>query len=119
MASKVFHLNTEPHIVEVGPYTFEFRPEANGSEFASAFKALSEAQASLPSGEGSVMSPESLKAVNEGMKLFLASFLVPESLPEFEKALPHLPDRVLVGMIEFLAETYAGGNGPSMSSDAS
>lgn len=117
MASKVFHLNTEPHIVEVGPYTFEFRPEANGAEFATAFTALSEAQASLGKGEDAQATPEGLKAVNAGMRTFLSTFMLPESAEAFESA--SLPDRVLVGMIEFLAETYAGGNGPSMSSDAS
>lgn len=117
MASKVFHLNDQPHEVKVGQYVFLFEPEANGAEFASAYALLAQAQSLVSAARDGALSADDMQAVQAAMRSFLMAFMLPETVEAFESA--KLPDRVLTGMIEFLAEVYAGGNDPSGSFPAS
>lgn len=116
MASKVFHLNEEPHTITVGDYTFLFTPEAGGAEFASAYALLATAQAEAKGAEGA-NTAEAMSKVSAALKGFVRQFMLPKTVKAFDGAM--LPDRVLMGMVEFLAETYAGGNDPGTSSAGS
>lgn len=120
MAIKTFHLNEEPHTIVVGGYTFLFTPEAGGAEFASAYSALSTAQTAAKNSaaaEGEAVSAEALADVSAALRAFVREFMLPQTVDAFDGV--KLPDRVLMGMVEFLAETYAGGNDPGTSSDGS
>jgi hypothetical protein len=117
MASKTFHLNDQPHSVIVGGYTFLFTPEAGGAEFASAYASLSEAQgSSKPDADGN-LAAEALVQVSSALRQFVKTFMLPQTVEAFDNAM--LPDRILIGMVEFLAEVYAGGNDPGGSSTES
>ena len=108
MAVKSFALNTEPHRAEVGPHTFLFEPESNGAAFADSYSALREAQRAITDAGENVGATE-LKIVSAGMRDFLTSFMLPDSQVAFASVT--LPDRVLVQMLEFVAELYGSGAG--------
>jgi hypothetical protein len=108
MANKSFAINTEPHVAEVGPHRFEFEPEVIGAEFADAYADLKEVQSRVKAA-GDDLQPEDLKAVNAAMRSFLGGFMLPESLAVFESV--KLPDRILVQLLEWVAELYGGGSG--------
>lgn len=107
MAQKTFHINTDPHVATVGEYQFLFQPEANGAKFATAYEGLKEAQSVVAATKGDGVTAEGLRSVSAAMRTFLATFLMPESAALFSSV--DLPDRVLTGLIEFLAEVYGGG----------
>lgn len=110
MAEKTFALNTTPHIINVGPHRFELEPEVIGAEFADAYAVLRRAQAAITAA-GADIGAEELKAVNAGMRDFVSRFMLTESKQLFQTV--RLPDRVLVQMLEFVAELYGGGAGTS------
>lgn len=117
MATRTFHLNTEPHQAVIGPVTLLFQPEAVGSEFLTAYGELRDAQRKVTGGKATSsrsaraedVSPEALDELAGSMRRFIGRFLTPESLAEFEAL--RLPDRILVQLIEFMAELYGGGSG--------
>lgn len=108
MAEKSFAINTEPHVANVGPHVLQFEPEVVGAEFAQAYAGLKAAQKKIKDA-GDDVGPDELLAVNEGMRQFLDGFLLPESSKLF--ATLKLPDRVLVQLLEWVAELYGGGSG--------
>ncbi len=118
MASKSFMINTTPHEATIGEAVLLFQPEVLGSSFAEAYSGLKEAQQQLTAAGDNVGSVE-LLAVNEGMREFVGRFLLPESRAAFDAL--KLPDRVLVQLLEWVAQLYGGGsgNGPGGSSSES
>jgi hypothetical protein len=108
VATKSFAINTDPHRAEIGEHTLLFQPEAVGSEFAQAYSGLREVQKQVTAA-GDDVDPELLTAVNAEMRAFLARFMLPESQELF--ATLKLPDRVLVQLMEWVAEIYGGGSG--------
>lgn len=117
MASRTFTIRTEPHEAHVGPKTLLFVPEADGAEFVAAYDQLTEMQKRLvgrkatsnKAAKPADTSPEALKEVNAAMRSFIDRFLLDDSKPDFAEM--KIPDRVLVQIIEFLAEVYGGGSG--------
>lgn len=107
MAERSFALNVTPHVAVVGPHRFEFEPESNGAEFADAYSALREAQRSITDAGENVGAAE-LKIVSAGMRDFVTRFMLDESKALFASVT--LPDRVLVQMLEFVAELYGSGS---------
>lgn len=101
-----FALNTTPHVAVVGPHRFEFECESNGAEFADAYSALREAQRAITDAGENVGAAE-LKIVSAGMRNFVTRFMLDESKAMFASVT--LPDRVLVQMLEFVAELYGSG----------
>lgn len=118
MATKSFAINTEPHVATVGEHVLKFEPEVIGAEFAKAYAGLKSAQKQVKKA-GDDVGPDELLAVNEGMRDFLRRFMLPESADLFDTM--KLPDRVLVQLLEWVAELYGGGSGnaPGGSSSAS
>lgn len=108
MAEKSFAINTDPHVATVGPHTLTFEPEVVGAEFAQAYAGLKAAQKQVKKA-GDDIGPDELLAVNAGMRDFLARFMLPDSKELFETL--RLPDRVLVQLLEWVAELYGGGSG--------
>ena len=108
MASKTFEIRTEPHTAVIGALKLLFQPEVPGALFASAYSGLKEAQRAITDAGDNVGAAE-LTAVNEGMRAFIESFLVPESVTAFDAAV--LPDRVLVQLLEWTSELYGGNQG--------
>lgn len=108
MASKSFAINTEPHVATVGPHVFEFEPEAIGAQFAQAHSELVAAQTRV-SEAGDNASVDDILAVNAAIRAFLTNFMLPSSRDRFKTI--QLPDRVLVQLLEWLAEVYGGGQG--------
>lgn len=108
MAEKSFAINTTPHVATVGEHVLKFEPEVIGAEFAQAYAGLKAAQKQVKKA-GDDIGPDELLAVNVGMRDFLARFMVPDSKKLFESL--KLPDRVLVQLLEWVAELYGGGAG--------
>lgn len=108
MASRNFALNTEPHEAVIGSETLLFQPEVIGAEFAQAYAGLKEAQKRM-SAAGEEAGADDLLSVNEAMRGFLARLMLPESVKVFDGM--QLPDRVLVQLLEWVAELYGGGSG--------
>lgn len=106
MASKSFAINTEPHRAEIGEHTLLFQPEVVGAAFAEAYSGLRDAQKKVKDA-GDDIGPDVLLAVNAEMRAFLARFMLPESAELF--ATLKLPDRVLVQLLQWVAELYGGG----------
>lgn len=113
-----FEIRTDPHVINVGSARLLLEAEVIGAEFASAYSGLKAAQRQV-SAAGDDIGPDELLAVNEGMRDFLRRFMLPESKEAFDAL--KLPDRILVQMLEFVAELYGGGSGnaPGGSSGAS
>lgn len=121
MVAKSFHLNTEPHVATVGTVDLLFEAEVIGAEFASAYAALREVQAKLPERsakatstkhakkDGELPEPAVLAEISEAMREFIGRFLLPASREDFAGL--RLPDRVLVELMEWVAELYGGGSG--------
>jgi hypothetical protein len=106
MTTKKFAINQEPHKAEIGEHTLLFQPEAVGAAFVQAYAGLREAQKQVKAA-GDEIDPDLLLAVNAEMRAFLAGFMLPESAKVFDEML--LPDRVLVQLLEWVAELYGGG----------
>lgn len=112
MAVKKFHLNTEPHVAELGPdLKFFFEPEVDGAVFASAYQQLAEAQAALGVDDlgNKVPDPESLKTLELVIRTFLGEFMLERSKKKLTGT--KVPLRVLTEMISWVAEIYGGGPG--------
>lgn len=120
MAERVFTLNTEPHRAVIGDTVLLFQPEAVGTEFIEAYvkvqdmhkrvKAMNSTKASSTKhAKDADVDAGLLAEVAEGMRGFLRTFMLPESVPVFDGL--RLPDRILVQLMEFTAELYGGGSG--------
>jgi hypothetical protein len=103
-----FDINTEPHRAVIGNVTLLFQPEAAGASFAQAYTELREVQQRVSAVEDSSPGVEELMAAHGAMRAFVARFVTQEARATFDSM--ELPDRVLVGLIEFLAEVYGGGS---------
>lgn len=108
MATKSFAINTEPHVAKIGDVEISFQAEVVGAEFAQAYAGLREAQKQIKAA-GDDVSPEALIAVNTEMRAFVTGFMLPESREVFNEM--RIPDRVLVQLLEWVAELYGGGGG--------
>jgi hypothetical protein len=108
MASKSFAINTEPHVATIGNDQLLFEPEVIGAEFAEAYAALREVQAQVKK-QGDDIESDTLLNINKAMREFVARFMLPDSATKFETL--RLPDRILVGLLEWVAELYGGGSG--------
>lgn len=108
MAERSFAINTKPHVATIGKYKLSFEPEVLGAEFADAYATLSGAQKKVKAAEDDIGATE-LMAVNASMREFLSRFMLPDSKELFETV--RLPDRVLVQLLEWIAELYGGGSG--------
>jgi len=106
VAERSFEIRTEPHRVNIGALTLLFQPEAVGAEFLGRYEDLQAAQKLIGSPEDA--SIEAIQGVTTALTGFIRHFLLPESVEAFEGAV--LPTRVLVGVVEFLAEIYGGGS---------
>lgn len=108
MATRTFSLNTEPHQAIIGDVTLLFIPETEGAAFADAYASLRTAQEGIKAA-GDNIGADELRAVSAGMRAFVGNFLLPDSVPDFESL--RLPERVLVQLLEYVAELYGGGSG--------
>lgn len=108
MATRTFMINVTPHEAVVGDVTLLFIPETEGAAFADAYASLRTAQEGIKAAGDSIGADE-LRAVSAGMRAFVSNFLLPESVPDFESL--RLPERVLVQLLEYVAELYGGGAG--------
>ncbi|MEV0982385.1 hypothetical protein [Streptomyces sp. NPDC049915] len=82
---KTIALNTEPHVIAVGPHELEMQPEVYGDEFIDAYVDLQEAQAAkgvdLENLEGA--DPASLRKTIRAVRVFLARQMLPQSAEFF------------------------------------
>lgn len=120
MASKVFEIRTKPHEAVFGDTTVFFEPEVIGAEFAAAYDKLREAQKRAKAAEGGKASStkhakeadvdaETLVSLSTAMREFVGSFVTTESVADFSGL--RLPDRILLEMVNWVAELYGGGSG--------
>lgn len=121
MAERVFEIRTEPHRAVLGDTVLLFEPETYGADFLDAYNKLRDVQSrvgrkaagtkasSTKHAKEADISADELAELNSVMREFVKRFLVPESVPVFEKL--RLPDRILLQLIEFAAELYGGGSG--------
>lgn len=120
MASRSFALNTTPHEATVGSVTLLFEPEVIGAEFAEAYEQLRDVQQKVKGAGGSKASStkharaESVDAgvlgeLSDAMRKFVGTFLLEESQAAFADL--RLPDRILVQLMEWVAELYGSGSG--------
>lgn len=118
MAEKVFALNTTPHVAVVGEDRYEFLPEVVGADFADAYgklKLMQDKVRTVKAGKGpkdkggGALDPKVLSELSRTMNDFIEGFMLDESQARWRAA--RLPDRILVQMIEWVAELYGGGQG--------
>lgn len=120
MASKAFEIRTEPNEALIGDATLLFQAEVVGAEFAEAYDALRSVQQKVKGLEGGKPSSTkhakadhvdstTLAELSNAMRDFVGRFLLPESKTVFDSM--RLPDRVLVQLMEWVAELYGGGSG--------
>lgn len=120
MASKNFAINTEPHVATIGNVQLRFQPEVIGSEFASAYAKLVDAQqkvndrkgakaSSTKHGKAETVDPATLVELNQAMREFLSGLMLPDSQKVFETF--QVPDRILVELLQWTSELYGGGSG--------
>lgn len=118
MATKRFALNTEPHVIEIGDDVFRLQPEVVGTEFADAYAELRVIQdkvkgakpTSQKAGKAADLDPATLKKLTQSMKDFTGTFMLDdENRKRWQAA--RLPDRILVQVLEYVAELYGGGSG--------
>lgn len=120
MAHKVFEIRTEPHTAEIGGTELYFEAEVIGSVFATAYDALRSVQQKVNAAQGGKASStkhakadqvdsSTLAELSDAMRDFVRRFLLPESVDAFDAM--RLPDRVLVELLEWVAELYGGGSG--------
>jgi hypothetical protein len=106
VATKSFAINTEPHRAEIGEHVLLFEPEVVGAEFAQAYSELRDVQKRVKDAED--IDADALLAASNAMRAFVAGFMLPESVKVFNTM--KLPDRVLVQLLEWVAELYGGGS---------
>lgn len=116
MAERTFEIRTEPHVAHVGGIDLLFEPEVIGSEFVAAYTKFQAVEARVSAPRKGLNDAQKLaadlEAVNDveaAMREMLAQFIMPVSRPAFDEL--RLPQRLLVGMIEWTAELYGGGSG--------
>lgn len=120
MAEKTFVINEDPHVANVGQHRLLFVPEVAGAAFAEGYAALVEVQQKVSAGKAAKSSstkhakaenfdPKLLTELNDGMRNFLSGLMLPESQELFATLM--LPDRILVSLLEWVAELYGGGTG--------
>lgn len=108
MTTRTFALRTEPHEARVGDHVLLFVPEVNGAAFLQSYAKLRDAQsASKGKGKDAEVTAESLAAADAAIREFLASVMLEESREAFASL--ELPTRILVEMLEWVAELYGGG----------
>lgn len=118
--SRTFEIRTEPHEAVIGPHTLLLEPEVVGAEFATAYAALREVQRKVRSAEpakGSStkhakadgLNADVLIELSDAMRVFVRKFMLPDSQAVFDGM--RVPDRVLVKLMEYVAELYGGGSG--------
>lgn len=119
MAEKSFAIRTEPHRADIGGTVLLLQPEVVGAEFTDAYAEVRKVQSLVRSVEGggkasstkhkSEVDPEALRKISDAMREFVRGFLLEESRPVFDGM--RLPDRVLVELMQWVAELYGGGSG--------
>ena len=120
MATKTFEIRTEPHEAVIGPHTLLLEPEVVGAEFAQAYASLRDVQQKVKGAQGGKASStkhakadgvdaDVLTELSEAMRAFVRRFMLPDSQAVFDGL--RLPDRVLVQLMEYVAELYGGGSG--------
>ena len=118
--SRTFEIRTDPHEAVIGPHTLLLEPEVVGAEFAQAYAALREVQRKVKAAEpakgsstkhakGDGLNAEVLIELSEAMRVFVRKFMLPDSQTVFDGM--KVPDRVLVKLMEYVAELYGGGSG--------
>lgn len=115
MATKAFAINTEPHVADVGGTLLRFQAEVIGAEFAQAYAELRTIQqrvkgtkaSSTKHAKDESLDPEVLVDLHKGMRKFVRGFLLEESQASFDSL--RLPDRILVQLMEWVAELYGSG----------
>ncbi|AKA61671.1 hypothetical protein SEA_YDN12_4 [Streptomyces phage YDN12] len=120
MATKTFEIRTDPHEAVIGPHTLLLEPEVIGAEFAQAYAAIREVQGKVKSAQASKgsstkhakadgLDADVLTELSEAMRSFVRRFMLPDSQAVFDGI--RLPDRILVQLMEYVAELYGGGSG--------
>lgn len=129
MTERVFEIRTEPHKAVIGGIAILFQAEIVGAQFAQAYNKLRSVQDRVNSAKGSKasstknakaenVSPELLAELSAAMTDFVGGFVTPESETAFAGL--RLPDRVLVELMQWVAELYgSGGGNPSDSGGSS
>lgn len=105
---KSFSLNTVPHEAEIGDTVLLFVPEAAGDAFIERYANLRDIQ-KKSNVDGEDFDPAQVREVTEALRDFIADFMLPESREAF--SVMQLPTRVLVQLMEWVAELYGGGAG--------
>ena len=120
MATKTFEIRTDPHEAVIGATTLLLEPEVVGAEFAQAYAAIREVQQKVKSAQASKgtstkhaksdgLDADVLTELSESMRQFIRRFMLPDSKTIFDGM--RLPDRILVQLMEYVAELYGGGSG--------
>ncbi len=120
MATKTFEIRTQPHEAVIGPHTLLLEPEVIGSEFAQAYAAIREVQSKVKGAQASKgsstkhakadgLDADVLTELSEAMRAFVRRFMLPDSQAVFDGM--RIPDRILVKLMEYVAELYGGGSG--------
>jgi len=120
VATKTFEIRTEPHEAVIGPHVLMLEPEVVGAEFAQAYAQLREVQGKVKSAQGGKatstkhtkadgLDADVLTELSEAMRAFVRKFMLPDSQTVFDGM--RVPDRVLVQLMEYVAELYGGGSG--------
>jgi hypothetical protein len=82
VAVREFALNTEPHVAKLGETELLFQPEVMGDEFLEAYACMRDAtkrDQGVDIDNLDTSSPESLRSVTRGLRLFLAELMLPAS----------------------------------------
>lgn len=111
MATKQFHINTEPHVAEIGDVKLLFSPEIEGAEFASAYARLMERQEELTA-DGAENDPATIGKLDACIREFINELLLEESREDLAKT--RIPLRILTSMLQWIAEIYGGGPGNAL-----
>jgi hypothetical protein len=120
VATKTFEIRTDPHEAVIGDVTLLLEPEVVGAEFAQAYAELREVQQKVKGAQPSKSSStkhakaesldvDVLTELSASMHSFVRRFMLPDSKTVFDGM--RLPDRVLVQLMEYVAELYGGGSG--------
>lgn len=118
--SRTFEIRTEPHEAIIGPHKLLLEPEVIGSEFAQAYAEIRTVQAKVKAAQGNKASgtkhakadgldADVLTELSSAMRGFVRRFMLPDSQTVFDGM--RVPDRVLVKLMEYVAELYGGGSG--------
>ncbi|GGZ73308.1 hypothetical protein ACFOOM_00860 [Streptomyces echinoruber] len=110
---KTIALNTEPHIIEVGPHELELQPEVYGDEFVDAYVELSEAQKAKGvdlENLDEATDPQVLRRTMRAVRVFLARQMLPKSA-EFFLRLDVVQDGKALKSFQDLDEAQAFADG--------